>query len=99
MLESNFEYGPPETSERYISYPATADGLGVQVSDTEWETACEDVVAPSPEREMVAGEFVALLVTVTVPGKLPEATGENVASSVADCPGDRIKPAETPLTE
>ncbi len=48
---------------------------------------------------MVAGEFVALLVTVTVPGKLPEARGENVASSVADCPGDKIKPAETPLTE
>ena len=99
MLESNFEYGPPETSERYTSYPATADGLGVQVSDTEWETAWEDVAAPSPESEIVAGEFVALLVTVTVPGKLPEATGENVASSVADCPGDRIKPAETPLTE
>jgi hypothetical protein len=99
MLESNFEYGPPETSERYISYPATADGLGVQVSDTEWETTWEEVAAPSPESEIVVGEFVALLVTETVPGKLPEAAGENVASSVADCPGDRIKPAETPLTE
>jgi hypothetical protein len=57
------------------------------------------VAAPSPDSEIVAGELVALLATVTVPGKLPEATGENVASSVADCPGDRIKPAETPLTE
>jgi hypothetical protein len=38
MLESNFEYGPPETSERYTLYPATADVLGVQASATEWET-------------------------------------------------------------
>jgi len=98
MLESNFVYGPPETSERYTSYPATADGLGLHVSDTEWETVWE-VAAPYPESEIVTGEFVALLVTVTVPGKLPDATGENVASSVADCPGDKIKPAETPLTE
>ena len=75
MLESNFEYGPPETSERYTSYPATADGLGLQVSDTEWETVWEGVAVPSPEREIVAGEFVALLVTVTVPGKLPAASG------------------------
>jgi len=99
MLESNFEYGPPETSERYTSYPATADALGVQVSDTEWETVWEDVAAPSPEREIVAGEFVALLATVTLPDKLPAATGENVASNVADWPGARIKPAETPFVE
>ena len=99
MLESNFEYGPPETSDRYTSYPATADGLAVQVSDTEWETDWEDVAVPPPASEMVAGEFVALLATVTVPGKLPEATGENVASSVADWPGAKIKPTETPLTE
>lgn len=99
MLESTFEYGPPETSERYTSYPATADGLELQVSDTKWETAAEDVAVPSPESEIVTGEFVALLVTVTVPGKLPEAKGENVASNVADCPGDRIKPAATPLME
>ena len=99
MLESNFEYGPPETSERYTSYPATVDALGVQVSDTEWETVWEDVAAPSPEREIVAGEFVALLATVTLPDKLPAATGENVASNVADWPGARIKPAETPFVE
>lgn len=99
MLESNFVYGPPDTSERYTSYPATADGLGLQDSETKWETAWEEVAVPAPDSEIVAGEFVALLVTVTVPGKLPEARGENVASSVADCPGDRIKPAETPLTE
>jgi hypothetical protein len=97
MLESNFENDPPETSERYTLYPATVDVLGVQVSATEWETVCEAV--PSPEREIVAGEFVALLATVTLPGKLPGAAGVNVASKVADCPGARIKPAETPLAE
>ncbi len=48
MLESNFVYGPPETSERYTSYPATADGLGFQVSDTEWEIAWEEAAAPVP---------------------------------------------------
>lgn len=46
---------------------------------------------------MVIGELVALLATVTLPGKLPAAAGENVASRVADCPGVKVKPAETPL--
>lgn len=69
--------------------------LDVQLSSTEWETVC----VPFPERKIVAGELVALLTTVTLPGELPAATGEKVASSVADCPGARIKPAETPLTE
>lgn len=54
---------------------------------------------PAPERAIVAGEFVALLATVTLPEELPVEAGENVASSVADCPGARIKPAETPLSE
>jgi hypothetical protein len=76
-------------------YPATTDALGVQVSVTAWEPVC----VPFPESEIVTGEFVALLATVTLPGKLPGARGENVASSVADCPGARIKPAETPVAE
>ena len=69
--------------------------LGVQDKATEWETAC----GPFPDSEIVRGEFVALLTTVTLPGKLPKDLGENVVSNVADCPGARIKPAETPLTE
>jgi hypothetical protein len=94
-LASNFEYGPPEISERYISYPATAEVLAVQESVTEWETDCE----PFPEREIEVGEFVALLATRMLPGELPAVRGEKAASKVADCPGARIKPAETPLTE
>jgi hypothetical protein len=69
--------------------------LGLHLSATEGATVCD----PLPEREIVAGEFVALLVTVILPVKLPMATGLNVASNVADCPGVRIKPAETPLVE
>lgn len=43
--------------------------------------------------------MVALLATVMLPGTLPAATGKNAASSVADWPGARISPAETPLSE
>jgi hypothetical protein len=42
---------------------------------------------------------VALLAMLTLPDKMPAAAGENIASSVADCPGVRVKPADTPLTE
>jgi hypothetical protein len=48
---------------------------------------------------MIAGEFVALLAIVTLPEKTPAAAGVNIVSSVADCPGARVKPAVTPLTE
>jgi len=51
-----------------------------------------------PESEMVLGELVALLAIVTLPLKVPAASGENVESNVADCPGDKIKPADTPVT-
>ena len=95
MLESNFEYGPPEISERSTLYPETTDVLGFQLSTTACETNC----VPTPEREIVAGELEALLPTVTLPVKFPADTGVNVSFRVADCPGDRIKPAETPLPE
>lgn len=48
---------------------------------------------------MIVGEFVALLATATLPANAPAAEGANVTSNVADCPGARIKPAETPLKE
>jgi hypothetical protein len=40
-----------------------------------------------------------LLARATLPVELPAAKGANVASNVADCPGARISPAETPLAE
>lgn len=68
--------------------------LEIQLKDTKWEFVC----VPDPESEIVIGEFAALLSTVRLPDKLPTATGENVASNVADCPGVRIRPDETPLS-
>jgi hypothetical protein len=94
MLESSFEYGPPEVWERYTLYPATTETLGFQVSATEGAPDC----APVPEREIVAGEFVASLVTVTLPEMSPVPDGANVTFRVAICPGVKIRPDETPLT-
>ncbi len=49
-----------------------------------------------PDNATESGEFVALLATDTLPVALPAADGENVAVSVAVCPGVRISPEETP---
>src|ERR1700690_1189364 len=51
---------------------------------------------PVPDSEITAGEFEALLATVMLPDKLPAAAGEKITSNVAFCPGERIKPEETP---
>jgi len=45
---------------------------------------------PVPLREIVKGEFVALLVTVTVPANVPVALGANFTLSDVDCPGERV---------
>ena len=42
------------------------------------------VVAPVPDRAIVAGELVALLATLTLPVTLPELVGANVTFNVAD---------------
>jgi hypothetical protein len=95
--EFNLVYGPPLLLELYTLYPDAmpdaAEVLAFQVSVTE----CATGWTPVPERVIVAGEFVALLATVTLPVRLPAAAGENVTSSVALCPGARIRPVETPL--
>ena len=94
-VEFSFVYGPPETVERYTLYPETVDVLAVQDSVTE----CETGWIPVPEREIVADELVALLVTVTLPGRLPVAAGVKVTFSVAVCPGAKICPVVTPPAE
>ena len=91
--EFTFVYGPPETVERYTLYPDTVEVLAVQLSVTECATGC----TPVPDREIVVGELVALLVTVALPGRLPADAGAKVTFSVAVCPGVRICPEETPL--
>ena len=45
---------------------------------------------PAPLREMVAGELVALLTTLTVPETLPAAAGANATLNEAVCPADRV---------
>jgi hypothetical protein len=45
-----------------------------------------------PAREILAGEFDALLLTVMLPAAAPLAEGANVELSVVDCPGAKIIP-------
>jgi hypothetical protein len=90
--EFSFEYGPPETADLYTLYPLTGVAPGFQDSVTWFEDAC----APTPDKEIVAGEFVALLLTVTLPVTAVVADGAKLRSSVAVCPGVRTWPVETP---
>lgn len=78
--------------ERYTLYPTTVEVLAVHDRDTECATAC----VPVPESEMLIGEFVALLVTVTVPDTVAADAGANATLSVAVCPAPIICPAITP---
>jgi hypothetical protein len=53
---------------------------------------CGAAATPIPDREMLAGELVALLLTVILPVAAPLADGANVDASVLVCPGARIIP-------
>ena len=64
------------------------DVLAVHVNVTE----CETGWTPVPDRVTDAGELVALLVTVTVPGMRPAPAGAKETFSVAVCPGVTIWP-------
>ena len=67
--------------------------LATQLNVAECETAC----TPVPDRVIVAGEFVTLLATVTLPVTLPAPAGVKVTLRLAVCPGVRICPVEIPL--
>ena len=67
--------------------------LAAQLSVTECATAC----VPVPESEIVIGEFVALLVTVTLPATVVADVGVNATPNVADCPAPIVCPAVTPV--
>src|SRR3984893_18315231 len=47
---------------------------------------------PIPDSEMLAGELVALLLTVILPVAAPLAEGANVEVSVVVCPGASVVP-------
>ncbi len=53
--------------------------------------------APVPESEIVAGEPVALLVTVTLPFALPAVVGLNTTPNVNVCDGVSVAGTLTPL--
>jgi len=54
-------------------------------------------VTPVPVREIIAGEFVALLITLTLPLTLRATVGANATVSVADWLGAKTVPEVTPL--
>jgi hypothetical protein len=69
----------------------TEDVLAVQLKLT--ECAC---ATPVPVRVIVAGEFEALLVTLTLPVALPTTAGAKVTLTLAVCPGDKTSPVTPP---
>jgi len=58
-----------------------------------WELVC----APRPDRVIVAGEPLELLVTVTVPVALPAAVGLKITLKVRVCVGVRVVGVPAPL--
>jgi hypothetical protein len=73
----SFEYDP-SVVPRYSLYPTMSDEL-LAAQDR----ATDSGATPVPESEIVAGEFVALLATVTVPLTTPGVTGSKATMSVA----------------
>jgi len=73
------------------------------VPETEAPLVGEDMATvggratPVADREMEAGELVALLATVTLPITLPADSGANATFIVADWLGARMVPDVTPL--
>jgi hypothetical protein len=74
-------------------YPETVEVLAFQ----DRATVCELTCAPVPERPMVAGEPVALLVTVTAPVTLPAAVGLKITLKLSCCVGVRVAGVPAPL--
>jgi hypothetical protein len=73
--------------------PEYVEELGVQFKFTVWLTR----TAPVPESATVSGEFVALLITVTLPGRLPVEVGANMTLKEVDCPAARLSGSAIPL--
>jgi hypothetical protein len=73
-------------------YPMTVEAAALQERVTECVAG-----TPVPVKVMVAGEFAALLVTVTLPFTPTAVAGVKLALSVTVCPGVTVCPVETPL--
>lgn len=79
---------------RYTWYPATPDEvLAVQLKVTEWAT----LATPAPPTVIVIGEFVALLVSFTLPLSVSVFVGVKITSNVAVWPAAIVAPFTPPL--
>lgn len=74
-------------------YPATAELLEFQDNATE----CPAEATPVPDRAIVIGEFLALLVIVRLPAKLPVVKGLNVVLTEVEVPAPTSRPEALPL--
>ena len=72
--------------------PINVAALGVQFRFTEWLVG----ELPDPDTAMVSGEFVALLLTVTFPDKLPVVVGEKTTLNEVACPGFSVRGRASP---
>ena len=81
---------PPLLVPRKTLYVTPVVVLALQSSKTE--------CVPVPDKPIVVGEFVALLVMLTLaPFTVPAVAGANVTVRVADCPGVSTVPLGMPL--
>ena len=80
---------------RYTLYPDTVEVLAFQVSATE----CCTGVTPVPDREIEAGDPVALLTIEMLPFTVPAIVGLNCVVRVRLCDGERLTGAFPPVIE
>ena len=80
---------------RYTLYPETAGVLADQLSATLCVAGC----TPLPDSEIVDGDPVALLVTVTLPEALPAADGSKITLNVRLCVGESVTGTAAPVKE
>jgi hypothetical protein len=76
-------------------YPDTVEVLAVH----DRPTVCVVCCTPVPDSVIVAGEPVALLVTVTLPGRLPAVVGLKITLNVVLCVGLSVTGVLAPLSE
>jgi hypothetical protein len=77
----------------YTQYPAMPDDvLASQLNVAE----CDALEIPAAASDIFAGEFVALLMTETLPLTVSAVVGAKVTSSVAVCPGEMVAPLTPP---
>src|ERR1700704_6000698 len=72
----------------YVLNPVTPVAAGAHERLTVGGTPAR----PIPDKEMLDGELVALLLTVILPVAAPFAEGANVEVSVVVCPGASVRP-------